>query len=474
MRVKRLCALALAFAGCGGQEEARTEAPPPSPLAVAAPEPEHAAPPAPPPPQFPEGTRSLTLKRTIPVRLEPGVDAKRIGTIGIDTRVAFTRTATAKGCKEPWVEIAPRGWVCGEHLEPSTRAPLGREVPMLARGELVPGTYGKVTAKNPITYVLERPGDKKARKGADKLSAPRMRDGKPLVGSVNVRQWGEIEVDGKAYWKISRRDNEYVLRSAVKQHKPSEYSGARLGDETGWSAPLAFVWPRAGRSASTLRTPTGGAVNKLAARTPVPIFETASDRDGKPTAYRIGEAEWIRAADVRVFEPAPPPQDLAEGERWIDVDLDNQILVAFEGDIAVYATMVSSCGPKSPTETGVYRMWLKESESDMRGLNGEDPYSVATVPWVQFFYPEKGLALHTAYWHDGFGGRRSAGCVNLAPQDARWLYFWSEPQVPPGWTMTTGVAEAPGSIVRVRSKEDPEPAYKGYAREVLELRQRQR
>ena len=73
-------------------------------------------------------------------------------------------------------------------------------------------------------------------------------------------------------------------------------------------------------------------------------------------------------------------------------------------------------------------MWLKESEADMKGLNGEDPYSVATVPWTQFFYPDDDLALHTAYWHDQFGKPRSRGCVNLAPRDARWLYYWSDPQ----------------------------------------------
>jgi L,D-transpeptidase catalytic domain len=172
-----------------------------------------------------------------------------------------------------------------------------------------------------------------------------------------------------------------------------------------------------------------------------------------------------------VFQPAPPPPMLEPGERWIDVDVDDQILVAYEGELPVYATLVSSGGATTPTETGVYRMWLKESEADMKGLNGEDPYSVATVPWTQFFSPEKGLALHTAYWHDQFGTRRSHGCVNLAPRDARWLYFWSDPQVPPGWTMAAGVVEAPGSVVRIRTRDDPAPEAKGYAKKVLEARQ---
>jgi hypothetical protein len=263
-----------------------------------------------------------------------------------------------------------------------------------------------------------------------------------------------------------------VLAQAITQHRPSLYGGTRLGDDTGVTA-VGFVWPRYGAQlAWTTNTALGGGVNRqVAARTPLPILETASDKASKPTAYRIGTGEWIAAGDVRTFTPAAPPPMLEPQERWIDVDVDTQILVAYEGSLPVYATLVSSGGSTTPTETGVYRMWLKESEADMKGLNGEDPYSVATVPWTQFFSPEKGLALHTAYWHDQFGTRRSHGCVNLAPRDARWLYFWSDPQVPPGWTMSAGVVEAPGSIVRIRNKDDPTPEAKGYAKKVLELRQ---
>lgn len=491
MRVTRW-ALVVVLAGCGGREEPA----PPSPRAPLDPvtphdpgdpaeAPEEAARAA-----FPEGTRSLELIRTVGVRLEPGDDAKRIGTVAIDTRVRWTRVAEGKGCKKSWIEIQPRGWICGDYVAASKKPAMGREVPMLERGELVPGVYGKVTAPNSVTYVLQKPPSKPDKKKdkkserpvtspdevATKPAEPKMVEGKPLVGSINVRQYGEVTVAGKAYWKVARRDNEYILRSAIREHRPSQYNGARLGDDTGWSVPVAFVWPRSGyRSAYSLHKATGGGVNRqLAAKTPVPILETASDAGGKPIAYRIGEAEWIRAADVRVFEPAPPPPYLEKGERWIDIDLDSQILVAYEGEIAVYATLVSSGAKDTPTETGIYRMWLKESEADMKGLSGEDPYSVATVPWTQFFSPERGLALHTAYWHDQFGTVKSHGCVNLSPHDARWLYFWSDPQVPPGWTMAAGVTEAPGSIVRARTKAEPNPPLRGYAKKVHELRMQHR
>jgi hypothetical protein len=424
-------------------------------------------------PEFPAWARSLELKRTVGVRLEPGDDAKRIGTIAIDTRVTWTRTASGKGCDKAWIEIAPRGWICGDYVAPSRKPAYGQEVPHLDRGEIVPGTYGKVTAAGSVTYVIERPESERApRRKSSKDHPMRLVEDKPVVGSLNVRRWDELEIDGRAYWKISQKDNEFVLKSAVTRHVPSPYGGARMSDDTELAMPVAFVWPRGGmQQAYTYAKPTGGALRELAARTPLAVRELASDKDGKPIAVRIGDGEWMSSADVRVFAPAAAPALLLPNERWIDIDLDSQILVAFEGELPVYATLVSSGGKDTPTETGVYRMWLKESEADMKGLNGEDPYSVATVPWTQFFSPEKGLALHTAYWHDQFGRPRSHGCVNLAPRDARWLYFWSDPQVPAGWTMTAGVVEAPGSIVRIRSAADPSPEWKGYAKKVLEARQ---
>jgi hypothetical protein len=506
----RAWVLAIAVIGCGDGTESSPPLPSPSRIAVV-PEP------APiPPSDFPEGTRSLELRRTIPVRLEPAYDAKRIGTIAIDTRVSWVRTAKGKGCERSWIEILPRGWICGEYVEPSKKPPLGLEVPRLERGEVVPGVYGKVTAASAMTYILEKPRPKKevrkdrdarAERGAKRdlrnpgkakdaprdpktaerrrpitprsveqptapPAPPRMVEGRPIVGSVNVRQYEEVIVGGRPYWKIDRKEGEHILRQAITPHRPSQFGGVRLGDETGRELPIAFVWPRFGaRLAITTNKPLGGGVHRqIAARTSVPVLETQADKTGKPAAYRISDGEWIAAADLRVFPPAAPPPMLEPGERWIDVDLDSQILVAYEGDVAVYTTMVTTGTSATPTETGVYRMWLKEAEADMKGLSGEDPYSVATVPWTQFFSPEKGLALHTAYWHDLFGTRRSHGCVNLAPRDARWLYFWSEPQVPPGWTSATGMPEAPGSIIRVRSKDDPAPEHKGYARKVLEAR----
>src|SRR5262249_52493794 len=147
----RAWVLAAAVVGCGD----RSPPPPPLPQPSAIP-PVVAEPPPAAPPEFPDGTRSLELRRTIGVRLEPGGDAKRIGTIAIDTRVAWTRTARARGCERPWVEIEPRGWICADYVAASKKPVQGLEVPRLDRGELVPGVYGKVTQPSSITYVMEK------------------------------------------------------------------------------------------------------------------------------------------------------------------------------------------------------------------------------------------------------------------------------------------------------------------------------
>ena len=91
-------------------------------------------------------------------------------------------------------------------------------------------------------------------------------------------------------------------------------------------------------------------------------------------------------------------------------------------------------------------------------------YSVADVPWTMYY--DGNYALHTSYWHDGFGEVRSHGCINLAPRDARLLYQWSSPDVPPGWSTVIGDEDNPGSIVRVHSRRVSDPRFVGYARKL--------
>jgi hypothetical protein len=477
-RYLALIACAACGSGGGGKPSAGPDAGGPT-VAV--------TPPPPARPELPAGTRSLRLIRTVAARLGPDEAAKRIGTVAGDTRVGWRDAKAGPGCEKSWYAIDPQGWVCGDFLEPSPKGPSGVELPRLERGEVVPGFYGKVIDAGSYVYTKAKAGKKPAAPpptdepttdpddefadaraaAAEAAAAAGLVKGRPLLGSVNVRKYGELDAGGKPFWKISKSADEYLPVSAIRQHDPSRYQGVRLGDDTGLTLPLAIVWPRGDATTTwTHGAPRGGGSRRqLKERMAVPVLETAQD-GGAVTAYRIGDGEWIDAGQVRVAMPMPMPAGVKPGERWIDIDLDQQLLVAYEGDLPVYATLVSTGLKDTPTETGIYRIWKKVSETDMKGLTGEDPYSVATVPWTQFFSPEKGLALHTSYWHDRFGFQKSHGCVNLAPRDARWLYFFTDPQVPAGWSMAAGVVEAPGSVVRVRSKADPNPPVRGYAQKV--------
>jgi lipoprotein-anchoring transpeptidase ErfK/SrfK len=53
------------------------------------------------------------------------------------------------------------------------------------------------------------------------------------------------------------------------------------------------------------------------------------------------------------------------------------------------------------------------------------------VPWTQNFHGPH--ALHVAYWHDNWGEKMSAGCVNVSALDGKWLFDWTEPALPEGW-----------------------------------------
>ena len=431
--------------GCGEQ--------PAAPAAVA-PEPVAELDASPPKrmPKVPAGTRSLRLNRSISVRLAPDQDAKKIGVVARDTRVAWLGAADGPGCKGEWIEIAPRGFVCDSYLDPNPRAPRALELPKLAREELVPGLYGKVIAKPATVYRLSgEPGQRAVESSRE------------VQGSVTVRKYKTDLIDGEEFWHIGK--GEWVRVSDLRIHDPSRWRGFRLGDETGLSLPISLAVSKKNPAhrVAVFDRPGGSKIRRVAARSQIKIVES---RGGYAELESGG---WIAAKDVRTIEKAAPPPQTKADERWFDLDLGSQTIVAYEGSEPVYASLVSSGSGRHPTETGIYRVWIKFAETDMNGQMGEeDPYSVATVPWTQFFY--KDLALHTAYWHDLFGYPKSHGCINLSPIDSRFFYFWSEPQVPAGWSMAHGIFETPGSMVRVRSKKDPTPPFRGYAKRVYESR----
>ncbi len=118
--------------------------------------------------------------------------------------------------------------------------------------------------------------------------------------------------------------------------------------------------------------------------------------------------------------PNLPPQVASNGgEHWIDVDLSQQRVYAYEGDTVVNSFVVSTGTWQTPTVTGKYKVWIKVRSQAMSGPG----YYLPDVPYVMYFY--KGYGLHGTYWHNNFGTPMSHGCVNLTISDAEWLYNFS-------------------------------------------------
>lgn len=145
---------------------------------------------------------------------------------------------------------------------------------------------------------------------------------------------------------------------------------------------------------------------------------------------------------------APPP-GVGIGEKWIEVNLSQQTVSAYEGSQLIYATLASTGLPWWPTVEGLYRIWVKVRTGKMSGgdMARGDYYYLEDVPWTMYFY--RGYALHAAYWHDGFGYPRSHGCASLSPKDALWFFDWAEPHLPQGKRVVYSSRDNPGTWVFV-------------------------
>jgi hypothetical protein len=381
---------------------------------------------------FAESTRSLRVLRSIAVRDAPDPDAALLGTLAQDTRVRWRGAALGPGCDGLWIEIEPRGFVCDRHLEENFREPRALELPRLAGDAIVPGTYGAVDVRRARAFRNAR----QARTG---------RGGRRLTGQVAVTKRREVEAGNRTFWRVG--SGELIDARFIRPYTPAYFEGVDLTEAGAPTLPLA--WTRDLRH-SDAGVPILGDPDRCSApigHLPPRIVVPVLGRSAGGTV-RIGEAAWVDPAHLHIAWPTARPEKVGPNARWIDVDLEDQVLVAWSGDRPVRATLVSSGGPASPTPEGLFRIWIKFAERDMSGEVGGRPYRVEQVPWAAFF--EGDFGFHAAYWHDRFGQARSSGCINLSPADARWLYFWSDPHVPAGWTMAYGAETLPGSWVRVR------------------------
>lgn len=110
-------------------------------------------------------------------------------------------------------------------------------------------------------------------------------------------------------------------------------------------------------------------------------------------------------------------------QQWIQIDISDQQLTAWEGDTPVFSITVSTGRASDVTPTGVYAIQTKYRTARMQGENQQGKYDIPDVPYTMYF--SGSYAIHGAYWHDNFGSPVSSGCINVPVQGAAWLYDWA-------------------------------------------------
>ena len=149
-----------------------------------------------------------------------------------------------------------------------------------------------------------------------------------------------------------------------------------------------------------------------------------------------GHAEAFRPLTAEELSPISP--NIEPAEKRIVVKIFEQTLSCFEGNTEVHFAKISSgalydaAGNRVDawaTPTGESPIWRKAISLPLSGGSASAGWNLPAVGWVSLFVGT-GVAIHSTFWHNNYGEPSSRGCVNASPEDAKWVFRWSQPQVP--------------------------------------------
>lgn len=409
----------------------------------------------------------LITGAAVVVRERTELDAPIVGILRAGARVrADAELSFGGGCTKGWHRVHPRGWICMNAGMTVAEAPPDDGLIDLPRPRLdqpLPYDYWRVNHDGtPFFHRLPSFGEQDRSDVAAKswLAA----NGRALMPTDPSRRPSDVPAVVKEYLnagfyvtiageavKSERRflrtlRGVYARKYQLEQREGSKFSGAVLASEE--ALPIYWVVRETGM---LRRESAGSEVLVRSEKSPSRLSRHPFKRKvavGVNFYYEDEDGDLMREYAVGVARKIRRPPGVREGESWVHVDLSEQVLVAYEGDLPVFATLVSTGKEPGMTPIGVHRLQSKHVATSMRDQPiEEDAYSIEDVPWTQYFH--NNVALHGAFWHGGFGTVRSHGCVNLAPSDARWLFGHTTPRLPEGWhSISPGIGGNPqGSAV---------------------------
>lgn len=143
--------------------------------------------------------------------------------------------------------------------------------------------------------------------------------------------------------------------------------------------------------------------------------------------YMIGPDEWVNSLKARVVTLRTTPPEGVQANRWIELDLFQQTITAYEDGQLLFASLMTTGRDPFFTQPGVFTIYKKLALEVMQGsfeADRSDFYYLEDVPWQMYY--DQSRAIHTAYWRTSFGYTGSHGCVNLSPGDAQWMFQWAD------------------------------------------------
>ena len=162
------------------------------------------------------------------------------------------------------------------------------------------------------------------------------------------------------------------------------------------------------------------------------IWYRVNERYGNPGDLLWAPAEAFRP--ISESEIAPINPEIEDKQIVVDVTNSHQSLSCLENGREVYYCRISS--GKVPNTTPLtaigsrgFNIWRKLASVQMSGGTNQAGWMIPGIGWVSFFYNE-GIAIHSTFWHNNFGEPSSHGCINAAPDDAKWIYRWASPITP--------------------------------------------
>lgn len=251
---------------------------------------------------------------------------------------------------------------------------------------------------------------------------------------IPVSYYGEV--DGGAYkgskrwYRVLTNPDRYINTwSVLGTATPGLQTPAPLsaGGPLGWVGTLASeVNVRSGPGTKSDILKTWGAGRRV-----LVYGEAEGDAYGGSTkwcqvAAPPEQSAFVHSSFVRKQGDVLPVAQAPFTGRWIDVNLSQQVLVAYMSAQPLFMAQTATGLPKFATDEGTHASWWRLVSQRMQGDNrfADDYYNLDAVPYIQYFHAS-GEAIHGCYWHDNFGQPASHGCVNTSIVAAQWLLQWA-------------------------------------------------